>query len=134
MLTRTVNAKINDLGETVEIQTIDYGFVEDDEYESDPYEVGYNLGNDCDFTTIPYIIAKKDFPAFTDALRELSRKKHPECEHNDIEKMLGDYLTDCYQTWDEMKYIFARAKIEYEMKPSIDGFFENSFYKRNQKS
>ena len=133
MLTRTVEVEIIDHGDTVEIRTIDYGFQEDDEYESDPWEFGYNLGSSCDFTTIPYIIAKKDYAAFAEATRELTLKRCPKCIHTETDKLLKEYLTDCYQTWTYMEFIFQRANIKYEMKPAIDGFFENSRYKRHEK-
>ncbi len=132
MLVRTVSVKITDHGDTVEIQITDYGYCEDTNYEADPWDFGCNLGSTSDFTTIPYVIAKKDYAAFSEATRELTLKRCPKCKHTEVDKMLEEYLTDSYQTWTCMKRIFERANIAYEMKPSIDGFFENSRYKHNR--
>ena len=117
MFSRTVKAKIEKKRKYAYITLTDYGIADD---EDDPWSLPM-VGTSGDYLVRSYRILLRDCFLFEDALKNLCLHRLTGFVWQDAESALSEFLSDTYQTWENLDEVFFRAGIFYKQLPDRTG-------------
>ena len=117
MFSRTVNAKIEKKRKYAYITLTDYGIADD---EDDPWSLPM-VSTSGDYLVRSYRILLRDCFLFEDALKNLCLHHLTGFVWQDAESALCEFLSDTYETWENLDEVFFRAGIFYKRLPDKSG-------------